>query len=137
MLKTSSEFSIVIDVDLESSIWHRPFVGISSIARYTLKGGSLDLKLDGNRRYRDESGYEFIGTRTWWIRGVFERQAPNSVGGSLIGVFIVLSTIPDDHYSDWEGSVTGYLTLNGARADSLRTRPLYQGRRPPPDDSPF
>ncbi len=116
VLKTSSEFSIVIDVDLESSIWHRPFVGISSIARYTLKGGSLDLKLDGNSRYRDENGYEFIGTRTWWIRGVFERQAPNSVG---------------------EGAVTGYLTLNGTRADSLRTRPLYQRRRPPPDDSPF
>jgi len=133
VLKPSSRDRISLTVDLESGAWNPPYSAVASFFRYTLRGRSLDLKLDQGIPYREESGYELIGTRTWWIRGDFDEQTPGTVGGSFYGTFITISTMPDTRYNDLEGTVTGYFTLNGSRVDSLQIQPLQQGRRPPPD----
>jgi len=131
-LKTSGGNTIGIRLDLETGTWLTQYGSLPHRSTYTLRGRSLDLKLALDMPYREEGGYEVIGTQTYWIRGEFGTQSPVSVGGVFNGVFIVMSTIPNDRDRDMEGSVTGYLTLNGARVDSIRTRPLHQGRQPPP-----
>ncbi len=132
VLHYSGRDIISFNVDMESGTWVNQFGGLPNQCTYTLRGLDLDLKLSHGFTYRDEYGYELIGTRTWWIRGSFTEHALNSISGPLQGVFTIISTNPDRNLREREGTVTGWLTLGGARVDSLSTRSFREGREPPP-----